>query len=146
MKTKYCYLFILVGALWLAGCWKDPFVPVDTVPTEIKTGHAEISFPLPPTEIPQKGIHRIDLSLALSIDSLNRENFYRIVNVSDFQSQYSFVLNPGQYFYRAGITCSCGGDTCLWNNFPGGQYGIKWTIGWFTVEKGKTVNERITFY
>jgi hypothetical protein len=145
MAKKTSGLIFMAIMLTLVTCTSDPVIPINPTQDEVNTGRIELNFPMPVSYIPKKRVHRMDLSLARSADSLYRHQFYRIGNVSDYEQLYTFVLGPGRYFYQAGITCTAGADTCLWNDYPGGQYGIKWTMGWFTVEKGKTTTERIVF-
>jgi hypothetical protein len=108
-------------------------------------GTVIFNFPLPDADVPERGLHRVDLSLARTLDSLERQEFCHAANVSDYKQNYTFSLVPGRYFFRAGVTCTCGGDTCLYGGFHGGPYSIWWTSGWVDVEKGKTFSKPLVF-
>lgn len=108
-------------------------------------GSLVFDFALPELKLPDKKIHRVDLSLAKTIDSLYRKEFCNAANVSDYKQKYSFTLLPGRYFYQAGVTCTCQGDTCLYAGFPGGTLSIWWTSGWVDVEKGKVYTKSLRF-
>ena len=108
-------------------------------------GTIEFDFVMPELKLPDKGLHRVDLSLARSADSLLRKVFCDAANVSDYKEKYSFVLLPGRYFYQAGITCTCQADSCLYAGFPGGQLSVWWTSGWVDVEKGKVFSQKLNF-
>jgi len=112
---------------------------------EVITGRVEFEFPLDVMRIPDRGLHRIDLSLAKNAKNLYQGDFIQSANVSDVQLTYVFELPPGNYYWQAGITCSSKGDTCLWGGFPGGRYGAKWTLGTIDIEIGKTTQKKITF-
>lgn len=83
-------------------------------------GEVQLSFPIDDRHVPQRCIKRADLSIAYTADSLYRKEFLTVANVSNYQSLYKFHLEPGLYYYQAGKTCVCGGDTCLWGGYPGG--------------------------
>lgn len=109
--------------------------------------YGTITFEFPLVDNYGAGIctRRMDLSLAWSADSLYRKEFVTAANLSDYAGTYTFTLPPGKYFYQAGKICTCLGDTCLWNGYPGGQYGERWTMGWFEVSEGSKVVEGISF-
>ena len=109
------------------------------------TGRIQLNFPVDDSNIPLRCVKRADLSIALTADSLYRKKFLTISNVSDYQSLYEFSLKPGRYFYQAAKTCICGGDTCLWGEYPGGQNGLKWTMGHFAITAGGISYDRINF-
>jgi hypothetical protein len=88
---------------------------------------------MPAYKIPKEGMHRVTLGFAYSVDSLYRGEFFKKVNVSDYQEVYNVLLLPDEYYYDAVITCSCGGDTCLNGSFPGGRYGMKHNFDKFAV-------------
>jgi len=117
----------------------------DEVIPKVTTGVLEVDFKLPTTSLPSPRIHRIDLSLARSADSLYRGIFISSANVYDDKSLYRFVLAPGTYYYQAGVTCSCLGDSCLWGGFPGGRYGVRWAIDWVEVKLGEVIRESPSF-
>ena len=111
---------------------------LDNVKIPADLGVLEFRFILPAYDIPPAKIHRISLSFAHSIDSLYRGEFFRKINVSDFQEVYTLYF-PGQdYYYDAVITCSCAGDTCLNGGFPGGQFGMKHNFNRFSIENQKS--------
>ena len=109
------------------------------------TGIITFNFPIPDRRVPVENVHRIDLSIAVDAHSLYSGYFIESANVSDVQTTYSFSLNEGEYYYQAGITCSCQGDTCLWDGYPGGQWGAKWVSGTFVVLKGETTVKNLSF-
>lgn len=117
----------------------------DNVYGSITTGVLEIDFAMPRTTLPGNRIHRIELSVARTYDSLYRGLYVASANVMDSKTLYRFVLTPGDYYYQAGITCSCLGDSCLWGGFPGGRYGVRRTAGKVTIEPGKVAHDRPTF-
>ncbi len=144
MKIKYC--FLLISALVLAAC--DPADPGTTGDSELfKPTHGTIvfEFAIPDLDVSDKNLHRVDLSLARTADSLYRKMYISAANVSDVKQSYSFALLPGRYFYQAGISCSAGGDSCLYAGFPGGSLSIWWTMGWVDVEVGKSFTKNIIF-
>lgn len=144
MKRLKLFILILAGAF--GSC--NPDIP-GTDPGDIagdpKYGTIEFDFVVPELDLPAKGLHRVDLSLAKSPDSLYRKLFCNAANVSDYKEKYSFILLPGRYFYQAGITCTCLADSCLYAGFPGGQLSIWWTSGWVDVEKGKVFSHKLFF-
>jgi len=103
------------------------------------------NFKLPESRVPVDKVHRIDLSIADDAYSLYSGYFIKSANVSDVKSLYSFVLDEGEYYYQAGITCECLGDTCFWDGYPGGQWGTKWTSGKIQVIKGEKIYKDLTF-
>ena len=117
----------------------------DDVITPVTTGVLEVDFKLPPIPLPAQKIHRIDLSIARSSDSLYRGIFISSANVMDSKSLYRFVLAPGTYYYQAAITCSCLGDSCLWGGFPGGRFGQRWAVGHEVVKLGEVIRSSPAF-
>lgn len=143
--NKYGFI-ILMLMLGFAGC--DPeVIPIDdgTETTNPAYGTVEFDFTLPKLDLPDTQLHRVNLSLARTLDSLYRKQFVSAANVSDLKQKYSFSLLPGRYFYQAGITCTCAGDSCLYAGFPGGQLSIWWTSGWVDIEKGKAFSQKLIF-
>ncbi|MEA1877956.1 MAG: hypothetical protein U9N86_13955, partial [Bacteroidota bacterium] len=112
---------------------------------DLQYGNIRFDFPLDDKYGAGRCTKRTDLSISYTADSLYRKEYLTSANLSDYQGTYTFILKPGKYFYQAGKVCLCGGDTCLWNGYPGGQMGVQWTMGWFTIEVGKSIDERITF-
>ncbi len=143
-KIRLFFLLILITAFF--GCEPDdPSNPDDDNPLNSNIGIVEFDFEIPARNVPASGVHRIDLSLAINAYNLYRGDFLISANVSDRVRVYSFNLAPGDYYYQAGVTCSCLGDTCLWDNFPGGRYGTKWTLGQITIVKGERLNKNLVF-
>jgi hypothetical protein len=144
MKNTFKYLLALFFLI-LVGC--EPNIPVDPdgTSTEQNIGTVEFDFPVPVRSAPSSGIHRIDLSLAGSSYDLYRGDFLISANVSDRERTYSFKMVPGDYYFQAGITCSCLGDTCLWDGYPGGRFGTKWMMDRITIVKGEKLSKTITF-
>ena len=144
MKQLKLFILILIGAI--ASCNPDvPGTDPGDNPADPKYGTVEFDFVMPTLNLPDKGLHRVDLTLAKSLDSLYRKQFCNAANVSDYKQKYSFVLLPGRYFYQAGITCTCQADSCLYAGFPGGQLSIWWTSGWVDIEKGKVFSRKLNF-
>jgi hypothetical protein len=144
MKSKLKCLLI-IPLLLIISCERvDPGHPNE--PGEEKNiGTVEFDFPITAIHAPVNGIHRIDLSLALTAYDIYRGDFLISANVSDEQRTYEFKLTPGDYYFQAGMGCSCLGDTCLWDGYPGGRFGTKWVMDKITIVKGETLFKRITF-
>lgn len=143
LKTIFWSLLLLA----LMGCDKDTNAPGGSNQStfDLQYGNIRFDFPLDDTYGAGRCTKRTDLSISYTADSLYRKEYLTSANLSDYQGNYTFNLKPGQYFYQAGKVCLCRGDTCLWNGYPGGQMGVRWTMGWFTIEAGKSIDERITF-
>ena len=143
---KNIKLLILIVAGFIGSC--NPLdIPIDNGSDSSNPNYGSVvfDFTLPKLALPDKGLHRVDLSLARTMDSLYRKQFCNAANVSDYKLNYTFALLPGRYFYQAGITCTCQADSCLYAGFPGGQLSIWWTSGWFDVEKGKVFTQKLNF-
>ena len=108
-------------------------------------GTVIFDFPVPERRVPKDRIHRIDLSIAINPKSLYSGYFIISANVSDLVRSYSFNLQEGEYYYQAGITCVSQGDTCLWDGYPGGQYGAKWTSGTIEIIKDEVLEKTLIF-
>lgn len=128
----------------LAGCEKPPVDP-DITTNDSTTGTVEFDFPIPERSTRPSGIHRIDVSLAWTAYDIYRGDFLISANVSDEERTYQFKLDPGDYYFQAGITCTCLGDTCLWDGFPGGRFGAKWMMDRITIVKGQKITKTINF-
>jgi hypothetical protein len=141
------YRFLILVFLCAIGSCNpdDPGTDPGKVIEDPRYGSIDFNFTLPELNLPDKGLHRIDLSLAKTLDSLYRKQFCHAANVSDYKSVYRFTLLPGKYFYQAGITCTCQADSCLYAGFPGGKLTIWWTSGWVNVEKGKVFSKNLIF-
>jgi len=147
MKRSLKTIFWSLLLLALVGCDKDTDSPGGSQQNtfDLQYGNIRFDFPLDDKYGAGRCTNRTDLSISYTADSLYRKEFLTSANLSDYQGTYSFNLKSGKYFYQAGKACFCGGDTCLWNGYPGGQMGVLWTMGWFTIEAGKSIEERITF-
>jgi len=144
MKVAIKYLWILI--LLIAGCNPDDPGNTGTGDTANPThGLIVFDFQIPDIDLPANKLHRVDLSLARTADSLYRKQYISAANVSDLKQSYSFVLLPGRYFYQAGVDCTARGDSCYYAGFPGGYLSIWWTMGWVDVEAGKTFTKNIIF-
>lgn len=140
---------IIISILFAAyvGCKKD----IDDINNddrdiiELQYGSIKFDFPLDDKYGAGRCTRRTDLSISYTADSLYRKEYLTSANLSDYNGAYTFNLKPGKYFYQAGKSCHCFGDTCLWNGYPGGYLGTQWKMGWFTIEQGKSITERITF-
>ena len=145
MRLGTIAIFILL--ISFLACHPD--IITDSTDTEIElednNGIINFNFQIPEMRVPVENIHRIDLSIAVDAHSLYSGYFLESANVSDYQANYSFDLEDGEYYYQAGITCSSNGDTCLWGGFPGGQWGTKWTSGKIEIIKGETIYKNLTF-
>ena len=127
--------------LLFAGC-----EPVDPGPGtgpgtgEVKeTGTLEVEFRVPSSFLPPNRVLRADLSLAVDAEHLYQGNLSHVANVYNSKLIYQFKLEPGNYYYKAGIICVAEGDSCSAAGFPGGKYGMKWAIGTATVYANQTV-------
>ncbi|MFA6129087.1 MAG: hypothetical protein WC699_17445 [Bacteroidales bacterium] len=137
-----------MSVLLLASIGCEPVTPVDPDgPTaDQKFGTVEFDFPIPPaSSVRGDGIKRIDLSVAKTAYDLYRGDFLISANVSDRERTYTFKLQPGEYYFQAGITCTCLGDTCLWEGFPGGRFGTKWDMDRITIVKGEKLVQKLVF-
>ncbi len=108
-------------------------------------GTIQLEFQVDDLNVPHRCVKRADLSISYTADSLYRKELLTVVNVSNYQHLYEIKLEPGKYYYQAAKTCICGGDTCLWGGYPGGQNGMKWTMGYFEILMGEISYDRVTF-
>jgi len=92
-------------------------------------GTLEVEFRIPGSFLPPNRVLRADLSLAISAEELYKGNFCYVANVYNTTLVYNIRLEPGSYYYQAGIICIAKGDSCSAASFPGGQFGMKWAIG-----------------
>jgi hypothetical protein len=131
-------LTITIASL-LTACFNSADGPDDFIPEEITTGVLQVEFVVPKFNmLGENFVHRANLCVAQTPDSLMRSLFVDCANVSDVQETYKFELEPGIYFYQAAITCSAPGDSCLWGAFPGGRMGLKWSMVRVSIDKNKT--------
>jgi hypothetical protein len=106
------------------------------------TGTLRVIFKISHPWIPVDRIVRAELHVAKDAMEIYKGNFVQSANVTSFQSEYFFYLEPGSYYYEAVIACICGGDSCSAGGFPGNQWGTKHTMGKFTI-MDKTVTQVI---
>lgn len=118
------------------------FIDYETSATH---GQFSFHFTFPPTVLPEGKVHRTELKLAYNTDSLYKGRFFAEANVSDSREEYIFILPAGDYYYQAGITCSCLADSCLWDGFPNGQYGSKVAVNKITISAGQNTDEKPLF-
>ncbi|MFA6128711.1 MAG: hypothetical protein WC699_15535 [Bacteroidales bacterium] len=130
------WLFFGFCSIIMASCVDNNGGP-DKPPADPATGILEVDFKLPPIEfLSDSRIHRVQLCLGYNQDSIYRSLFFDCANMSDILQSYSFILAPGIYYYMAGITCSAQGDSCSWAGFPGGRYGIRYSITRVEIKAG----------
>lgn len=143
MKRNY-FLILVLFAL-LGSCAEDSIPDQSSESINPDHGSIDFDFVLPDLDLPEHGLHRIELSLARTIDSLYRGDIFTAANVTDMKQNYRFNLLPDRYYFQAGIICTCQGDSCLRAGFPGGPYSQWWTSGWIDIEKGKMFSRKIVF-
>ena len=103
-------------------------------------GTLEVEFRIPGSFLPPNRILRADLSIAKSAELLYQGRFCYVANVYNSTLTYKIKLEPGQYYYQAGIICIAEGDSCSAAGFPGGEYGMKWAIGKATVKTNESIH------
>ena len=86
-----------------------------------------------------------ELSLAYTSEDLYQGNYFLTPNVYKEQLTYRLSLEPGKYWYRCGIICTCSDDYCRDYLFPG-LNGGRYCSGYVVIEKGKTKNVFPSFY
>lgn len=104
------------------------------------TGTLEVEFRVPTGWLPPNRVFRADLSLAVNAERLYQGNFLHVANVYNSKLIYTFKLEPGNYYFKAGIICVAQGDSCSAAGFPGGQNGMKWAIGTATIYENETAH------
>ncbi len=139
------FVFVVVSGLSFVACEPTEILSPDIDAYQSRYGTIKLEFPIDDDKVPHRCIKRADISISYTADSLYRKEFIAVVNVSTYQHLYEISLNPGKYYYQAGKTCICGGDTCLWGGYSGGQNGMKWTMGNFDVLKNEISYDRLTF-
>ena len=143
-KIKRYRSYLIAGflAMILFACNDVPVDP-DGPQTDVKTGILEVDFTMPVIQfLPDFRLHRVELCLGYNEDSIYRGLFFDCANTSDVLPVYSFILAPGFYYYEAGISCSALGDSCGWAGFPGGRYGIRYSIERVEIKAGeKTISK-----
>ena len=130
------FIFILISLLSFSRCMIFEMEEEEEIPHD-SIGVLEVEFLLPEYDVPADKIHLIDLSISFDRDSAIQGKFIRKANVSDSKMIYQFTLLEREYYFRAAISCSCGGDTCSQEGFPGGQNSIKYSFQPVTVDGGK---------
>lgn len=142
--SRILHLITAIAALTLlAGCEpEDPNGGGGTGPIgEVKEyGTLEVEFRIPGSWLPPNRVLRADLSIAVSAEELYKGNFVYVANVYNSVLVYKINLEPGQYYYQAGIICVAEGDSCSAANFPGGKFGTKWAIGRANVLKDESTH------
>ena len=104
------------------------------------TGTLEVEFRVPTSFLPPNRVFRADLSIAVDAENMYKGNFIHVANVYNSKLLYQFKLEPGNYYYKAGIICVAGGDSCSAAGFPGGENGMKWAIGTATIYENQTAH------
>jgi hypothetical protein len=147
MKTIYIYfryfLIAFISIFLLIGC--EPVVdPGDNGedPNVVlkEYGTLEVEFRVPGSFLPPNRVLRADLSIAKSAELLYKGEFCYVANVYNTTLIYKIKLEPGQYYYQAGIVCIAEGDSCSAAGFPGGKYGMKWTMGKADVKANESIH------
>jgi hypothetical protein len=130
----------ILGLLFLFSCDKTPVGPVDPTDniTPRITGTLEIEFRVASSFLPPSRVLRADLSIAKDAESLYKGRYLQTANVYNSKLIYQFTLEPGTYYFQAGIICVAGGDSCSSASFPGGKFGMKWALGTAEVKQDET--------
>ncbi len=103
-------------------------------------GTLEVEFRVPGSFLPPNRVLRADLSLAKTAELLYQGQFCYVANVYNSTLYYKIKLEPGFYYYQAGIVCVAEGDSCSAAGFPGGKYGMKWAIGKAQVKPNESIH------
>lgn len=142
MKSKIFFLLSFFILLGLASCEPEGVDPGGTDDNPIVVardyGTLEVEFRVPGSFLPPSRVLRADLSLAFTAEELYQGNFCYVANVYNSTLVYKINLDPGQYYYQAGIVCIAKGDSCSAAGFPGGQFGMKWAIGRVNILKDES--------
>jgi len=96
-------------------------------------GTLRVIFRISHPWLPVDKIVPTELHVAKDGMEIYKGNYIQSANVTDFQNEYTFYLEPGTYYYEAAIGCICEGDSCSAGGFPGNQYGTKHTMDRFTI-------------
>jgi len=137
-------IFIIMALLILGKCALFEMEEEEEIPHD-SIGFLEIEFVLPEYDVPKDKIHQVDLSIAYNYNSAVDGKFLHKANVSDQKSIYRFTLLEGEYYFRAGISCACSGDSCIEQGFSGGQYDIKYIFQPAEVKGGKNLRYSTNF-
>lgn len=139
---KHKILFTLIAGLaFLASC-EDPIDPDNNNNNNNNTkvvGTLEVEFRVPTSFLPMGRVLRADLSVAKNAEELYKGRFLQVANVYNSKLKYQFDLEPGTYYYQAGIICIAEGDSCSAAGFPGGKFGMKWALGTANVVADETI-------
>lgn len=104
------------------------------------TGTLEVEFRVPGSFLGPNRVLRADLSLAVDAEHLYKGDLLHVANVYNSKLIYQFKLEPGNYYYKAGIICVAGGDSCSAAGFPGGLHGTKWAIGAVNISENQVTH------
>ena len=141
------FVVMVMMVMMDGGACSKPIIDdgTDNVYLPANYGTLEVNFELPfYLDIPN-GIRRVDLAVCYSMDDMYREKFFDRTNVSDAKQIYQINLPEGTYYYRAVITCTSGGDSCIYGGFPYGYGGMKYAFDEVTIEKGKKTVSKPSF-
>ena len=142
MKTIKKLIFPLLALTILIGCVPEEIPDTgggsDLVAREF--GTLEVEFRIPGSFLPPNRILRADLSIAVSSEELYKGNFVYVANVYNSTLVYKIRLEPGNYYYKAGIVCIAQGDSCSAAGFPGGHMGTKWAIGKAYIQNNESIH------
>lgn len=134
---RWLFLISLLTALVIS-CYKPKGENgPDEMDLKENYGILEVDFELPVYRNIEKGIRRVDLAVCFTLNEMFQGNFFYRANVSDVKQFYQIYLPEGTYHYRAAITCTCGGDSCINGGFQNGYGGIKYAYDKVNIEKGK---------
>ena len=127
-----------VLALVVISCQdEDQFEGYYGIPLPADHGILEVDFKLPEFQLIQDGIRRVDLAVCHTMYEMNQGVFFYHSNVSDVKQLYQIILPEGKYLYQAVITCSLGGDSCVYGGFPYGQGGMKYAFDEVLIKRGE---------
>ena len=142
MKMIKYLIFPLLAIAIMFGCDPDEIPGTGDGPDiEAKAyGTLEVEFRIPGSFLPPNRVLRADLSVAVSAEELYKGNFIYVANVYNSTLVYKIRLEPGNYYYQAGIVCVAEGDSCSAAGFPGGHMGMKWAIGKAYIPKDESIH------
>ncbi len=101
-------------------------------------GKIKIDFITPHGSMKLGCVRRLELVLAIDPENLYKGNYFHSFNVSDKQQVYTLALEPGSYYFQAGLICICETSSCSGSEFSGGQYGTKFTADRFYITADET--------
>lgn len=123
-----CLLIAMVCA-----CEKDAIQEDTDNITAGPQGTLRVIFRISHPWLPLDKIVPTELHVAKDGVEIYKGNYLQSANVTDFQDEYFFYLEPGSYYYEAAIGCICEGDSCSAGGFPGYQYATKHTMDKFII-------------